>query len=88
MGARGGIFRHADRLDMLLMLLGTLGSIGDGLQNPLTMLILSDVINDYGSGSSLTNDVVDKVVGTVSGTVTCCLVIRCLPRRSFSSRDL
>jgi hypothetical protein len=29
-----------------------------------------------------------ETVGTVSGTVTCCLVIRCLPRRSFSSRDL
>lgn len=43
------------------MLLGTLGSIGDGLQTPLTMFILSDVINDYGVGGNLTNDVVDKV---------------------------
>lgn len=60
--AKGSIFRYADRVDMLLMLLGTLGSIGDGMQNPLTMLILSDVINDYGSGKNLTNDVVDKVI--------------------------
>ena len=59
--AKGSIFRYADGLDMLLMLLGTLGSIGDGLQTPLTMFILSDVINDYGGGSNLTNNVVDKV---------------------------
>jgi hypothetical protein len=75
MGARGGIFRHADRLDMLLMLLGTLGSIGDGLQNPLTMLILSDVINDYGSGSSLTNDVVDKVIKRLQFSHVSCMYV-------------
>jgi hypothetical protein len=44
------------------MLLGTLGSIGDGLQNPLINFILSDVINDYGNGKKnpLTNDVVRR----------------------------
>ena len=63
MGAKGkdGIFRYADSWDMWLMLFGTLGSIGDGLQNPLMMFILSDVINDYGSGKELTNEVVNKV---------------------------
>ena len=61
MGAKGkdGIFRYADSWDMWLMLFGTLGSIGDGLQNPLMMFILSDVINDYGSGKELTNEVVN-----------------------------
>lgn len=43
-----GIFRYADRSDKLLMLLGTLGSMGDGLQIPLMMYVLSDVINAYG----------------------------------------
>lgn len=62
MVAKDSIFRYADGVDMLLMLLGTLGSIGDGLQTPLTMFILSDVINDYGvKDNSLTNDIVDKV---------------------------
>ncbi|CAL0333813.1 unnamed protein product [Lupinus luteus] len=42
------MFRYADGIDKLLMLFGTLGSIGDGLQNPLMMYILSDVINAYG----------------------------------------
>ena len=63
MGMKDSMFRCADGVDKLLMLLGTLGSIGDGLQHPLSMYILSDVINSYGSASgSLTNDDVDKVI--------------------------
>ncbi|KAG6637524.1 hypothetical protein CIPAW_11G184000, partial [Carya illinoinensis] len=58
MVAKNSIFRYADGVDMLL---GILGSIGDGLQTPLTMFILSDVITDYGlTNNSLTNDIVDK----------------------------
>ncbi|XP_059659095.1 putative multidrug resistance protein [Cornus florida] len=51
MGTKGGmrIFRYADRTDRLLLLFGTLGSIGDGMSMPLTMLILSNLINKYGS---------------------------------------
>ncbi|KAG6385547.1 hypothetical protein SASPL_154383 [Salvia splendens] len=48
MAKSNGIFRYADRSDKLLMFFGTLGSIGDGLQVPLTMYVLSDVINQYG----------------------------------------
>lgn len=57
-----GLFRYADKVDTLLLFFGTLGSIGDGLMSPLTMFVLSGVINDYG-GSSLTfsNQIVDKV---------------------------
>ncbi|POO00458.1 ABC transporter [Trema orientale] len=56
-----GMFRYADWLDKLLMFFGTLGSIGDGLQNPLMMYILSDVVNSYGgSNGPLNNDDVDK----------------------------
>ncbi|KAE9592964.1 putative xenobiotic-transporting ATPase [Lupinus albus] len=47
------MFRYADGMDKLLMLFGTLGSIGDGLQNPLMMYILSDVINAYGDKNSI-----------------------------------
>jgi ATP-binding cassette subfamily B (MDR/TAP) protein 1 len=42
------MFRYADGKDKLLMIMGTLGSLGDGLQIPLMMFVLSDVINDYG----------------------------------------
>jgi len=49
------MFRYADGFDKLLMLFGTLGSLGDGLQNPLMMYILSDVINAYGDKNSRLN---------------------------------
>lgn len=63
MGLKKSMFRYADGTDKLLMLFGTLGSIGDGLQNPLMMYILSEVINSYGraNGGGLTNADVDKV---------------------------
>ncbi|KAL7103501.1 hypothetical protein ACP275_08G183300 [Erythranthe tilingii] len=48
MGNKDGIFRYADRTDKLLMFFGTLGSMGDGLQIPLMMFVLSGVINEYG----------------------------------------
>ncbi|KAL6199311.1 hypothetical protein ACLB2K_029095 [Fragaria x ananassa] len=61
MGLKNSMFRYADGTDKLLMFFGTLGSIGDGLQNPLMMFILSEVINSYGSSSgALTNAGVDK----------------------------
>ncbi|KAF7822863.1 putative multidrug resistance protein [Senna tora] len=43
------------------MLFGTLGSVGDGLQTPLMMYILSDVINAYGDPNTvLTKQDVNK----------------------------
>ncbi|CAK9176016.1 unnamed protein product [Ilex paraguariensis] len=61
MGDKSGIFRCADGIDKLLMLFGTLGSIGDGIMSPLTMLVLSGAINDYGGADlSISNHVVDK----------------------------
>ncbi|EOY12565.1 Multidrug/pheromone exporter, MDR family, ABC transporter family [Theobroma cacao] len=61
MAAKDGMFQYADGLDKLLMFLGTLGSIGDGLQYPLTMFVLSKVINEYGNTNiTLSNDTVDK----------------------------
>lgn len=62
MGKKGGIFRYADGVDKLLMVFGTLGSIGDGLMTPLTMFVLSRVINEYGGATlSFSNEVVDRV---------------------------
>ncbi|WCJ37207.1 ABC transporter family protein [Euphorbia peplus] len=61
MGGNDNMFRYADRTDKWLMLFGALGSIGDGLQYPLTMYVLSDVINEYGKpNASLSHDTVDK----------------------------
>ncbi|KAL2476242.1 ABC transporter B family member 15 [Abeliophyllum distichum] len=61
MGKKNGIFRYADRVDKFLMFFGTLGSIGDGLQIPLMMFVLSAVINEYGNlNSSVSIHTVDK----------------------------
>ncbi|KAK4376956.1 hypothetical protein RND71_003252 [Anisodus tanguticus] len=64
MGKKGGLFRYADGVDKLLMFLGTLGCIGDGLMTPLNMFILSALIDDYGGAdddnASFTNEIVDK----------------------------
>ncbi|XP_034201745.1 ABC transporter B family member 15-like [Prunus dulcis] len=63
MGKKGGLFKYADGVDKLLMVFGTLGSIGDGLMTPLTMLVLSRVINEYGGGEgtlTFSNAIVDK----------------------------
>ncbi|KAJ4832438.1 hypothetical protein Tsubulata_017100 [Turnera subulata] len=61
MGGKDSMFRYADGTDKLLMFLGTLGSIGDGLQYPLTMFVLSHVINEYGSsGTSVSYNTVKE----------------------------
>ncbi|KAL1807300.1 hypothetical protein ACET3Z_030368 [Daucus carota] len=60
-GGGGGIFSYADGTDKMLMFFGTLGSIGDGLMSPLTMIALAGVIDQYSDkGPALPNDVVDK----------------------------
>ncbi|KAI3905420.1 hypothetical protein MKW98_013218 [Papaver atlanticum] len=55
------LFRYADGVDKLLILLGTIGSIGDGMMTPLTMVVLSSIINEYGpSDNAFSNSIVDK----------------------------
>ena len=58
------LFRFADRIHKLLILFGTLGlgSIGNGLSTLLTMLVISGVINEYGSSAfPFPNEIGDKV---------------------------
>ncbi|KAF6157536.1 hypothetical protein GIB67_004474 [Kingdonia uniflora] len=55
------LFRYADGVDKLLVLFGTLGSIGDGMMTPLTMLVMSGLVNEFGSsGISFNTYLVDK----------------------------
>lgn len=56
------LFRYADGTDKVLVLLGTLGSVVDGMMQPLTMLILGSTINSYGgAGTSFSASSPDKV---------------------------
>lgn len=57
-----GLFRFSDRVDKLLMFLGTLGSIGEGMSSPLTMYVTSGAIDAFGqSDQSIAREVVDEV---------------------------
>ncbi|KAI3730898.1 hypothetical protein L1987_62078 [Smallanthus sonchifolius] len=61
MAKKGGMFYYADGIDKLLMLFGTLGCLGDALMSPLTLFILSGIIDDYGGKDlSFSNHVVNK----------------------------
>lgn len=85
MGRKGGIFSYTDQVDKLFMMLGALGSIGDGLMSLLTMLALSLTISDYGADyTSLPSQLVDKV--TLSRPESVSMVI--LPVRFSHSEFL
>lgn len=56
------IFRYADRMDRVLLLLGTASSIVAGMVIPLTFLVTGRTINALGeAGASLSSSSLDKV---------------------------
>nr|KYP57748.1 ABC transporter B family member 21 [Cajanus cajan] len=54
------LFSFADPLDHLLMFVGTVGAIGNGISMPLMTLIFGNMINAFGESSN-TEEVVDEV---------------------------
>ncbi|MCI08724.1 ABC transporter B family member, partial [Trifolium medium] len=53
------LFSFSDPLDRLLMFVGTLGAIGNGISIPLMLLIFGTLINAFGDYKD--SDVVDEV---------------------------
>ncbi|KAG5535024.1 hypothetical protein RHGRI_022959 [Rhododendron griersonianum] len=51
-GSFRSIFMHSDGIDKLLMGLGFIGSLGDGLSMPAMLLFTSKIINSIGSASA------------------------------------
>lgn len=49
------IFRYSDWQDLLLMFLGTLGAIGDGLSTNCLLLYVSHLFNSLGYGKTQQN---------------------------------
>ncbi|KAL5227561.1 hypothetical protein ABZP36_015826 [Zizania latifolia] len=47
-----GMFRYADRLDVLLMVVGTVGAAGNGMSEPLMTVFFGNVINSFGQNGS------------------------------------
>lgn len=54
-GSIWSIFMHADAVDCVLMLLGFIGAVGDGLTLPLTLVVTSKLMNNIGGSSNLSN---------------------------------
>uniref|UniRef100_A0A0D9V4I3 Uncharacterized protein n=1 Tax=Leersia perrieri TaxID=77586 RepID=A0A0D9V4I3_9ORYZ len=47
-----GMFRYADRLDVLLIVVGTVGALGTGLSEPLMTILFGNLINSFGENTS------------------------------------
>ncbi len=45
------LFSFADRLDVILMIVGTISAMGNGLTQPLMTLIFGQLINSFGSSN-------------------------------------
>lgn len=50
------IFRYADGTDILLMCLGTIGAIGDGLSTNCLLVYVSHLFNSLGYGKTQQNN--------------------------------
>ncbi|KAJ9152517.1 hypothetical protein P3X46_026077 [Hevea brasiliensis] len=55
-GSIRSIFMHADLVDWLLMVLGFIGSVGDGFSTPLVLFVTSKLMNNLGGASSSQSD--------------------------------
>lgn len=55
-----GLFRYADCTDVLLMILGTVGAMANGVTEPVMTVIFGQVINAFG-GAIGVDDVLSRV---------------------------
>ncbi|URD72564.1 ABC transporter transmembrane region [Musa troglodytarum] len=57
------IFMHADATDVMLMTMGFIGAVGDGLSMPTMLYMTSKIFNNFGNGPSAVSvftDTIDK----------------------------
>ncbi|GJN17985.1 hypothetical protein PR202_gb05096 [Eleusine coracana subsp. coracana] len=76
-----GMFRYADRLDVLLMVIGTVGSVANGMAEPIMALLFGNVINSFGQSTS------ENILRIVSKVEVSCWTIAG-ERQSASIRSL
>jgi ATP-binding cassette subfamily B (MDR/TAP) protein 1 len=56
------VFMHADAADVVLMVLGLVGAIGDGVSMPVMLFITSRIFNDLGgSGAEVLQEFSSKI---------------------------
>lgn len=53
------LFSFADRFDVVLMVVGTIAAMGNGVSQPLMTLIFGQLINSFGSSNK--SNVIDEV---------------------------
>ena len=58
------LFLFADKMDVVLMIVGTIGAIGNGVSQPLMTLIFGQLIHSF--GSSIPSNVIDEVSQVMS----------------------
>ncbi|CAM8986311.1 unnamed protein product [Rhodiola kirilowii] len=75
------IFMYADAFDKWLMLLGFIGAVGDGLSNPVSLLLYSKMLNNVGTYAAQSsgfqhsiNTVALLYVYLACGTWICCFL--------------
>ncbi|RCV06779.1 hypothetical protein SETIT_1G191000v2 [Setaria italica] len=55
------VFAHADKVDVVLMLLGLVGAVGDGISYPLTLILFIRITNDIGHGPDLLQEFSSRI---------------------------
>lgn len=68
------LFSFADKTDIILMILGTIGGIGNGSCLPIMTILFGDMINSFGSNQN-NNDIVDIISKVQQITHICCLLL-------------
>lgn len=59
------LFSFADSLDILLMIIGSIGAIGNGIGTPIMTILFGDLVDSFGQNQSN-----GEVVGVVSKVIT------------------
>ncbi|XP_062218601.1 ABC transporter B family member 4-like [Phragmites australis] len=78
-----GMFRYADRLDVLLMVIGTVGAVANGVAEPLVTILFGNVIDSFGDSTtesilrSVTKVVLDFVYLGIGAAVVSFLQVSC-----------
>ncbi|KAF5769863.1 putative ABC transporter type 1, transmembrane domain-containing protein [Helianthus annuus] len=65
-GSFRSLFMHADGADMLLMTVGFLGAVGEGIGLPAMLFYTSTIMNNIGDSSSLSSDVFTNKINQVN----------------------
>ncbi|XP_060959020.1 ABC transporter B family member 15-like [Cannabis sativa] len=77
-GSIRSIFIHADGFDYCLMILGFLGSVGDGFTTPLVLLITSKLMNNIGGVGSTSISSTDLFLNNINKNAVALLYLACL----------